>query len=301
MSIHYYDSTFESSIGYGNSKSAILSAISSKTCRSSGNANLGNAINNTLAKINAAGYSSGLPKILVILVGSTSLDNVYYASEYGRALGVTIIAVGIGSGYNNTQLLQAAYTQSNLIYVSSYPSITTLHSQLPNLLAHQYIDIALNSTLSGGVVRSASYPNYYRLPRDSTGKNYYYMTITFGSDPNLKPFEVLQSHYDPFPDKYSDCNCSQIYRTSIYNFEYYIAPVTGWTVAIKKDQTAIKFLYYTYFNIAGNNLTYNITVKNCSTNNCTEEIAAAKKIGSMNVDNFNGNGNSNNNGANSLT
>jgi len=186
MSINYYDATFDSSIGYGNSQAAILSRISSKTYRGSGSGNLGNAINNTISQINAAGFANGVPKLLVLLVGSSSLDDVYYASEYARAVGITIIAVGIGSGFTNSQLLQVAYTQSNLIYLSSYSAITTFHTQLPNVLAHQYTDIALNSTLSGGMVRNISYPNYYRLPRDSTGNSYYYMTITYGSDPTTQ-------------------------------------------------------------------------------------------------------------------
>jgi hypothetical protein len=80
MSIHYYDATFDSSVGFGSSKASILSAISSKSCRCTGNGNLGNAINNTISRINAAGYSNGIPKLLVILVGSSSLDNVYFAA-----------------------------------------------------------------------------------------------------------------------------------------------------------------------------------------------------------------------------
>ncbi len=52
-------------------------------------------------------------------------------------------------------------------------------------------------------------------------------------------------------------------------------------------------MYWTYIAIGGDNLSYNITIKNCSTNNCSEEIAAALKIGSLNVNNFNGNINDN--------
>lgn len=80
MSINYYDATFDNSVGYGNSKSTILSAISAKSCRCTGSGNLGNAINNTITKINAGGFSKGLPKILMLLIGSTSLDNVFYAA-----------------------------------------------------------------------------------------------------------------------------------------------------------------------------------------------------------------------------
>jgi hypothetical protein len=143
-------------------------------------------MNSTIAKINSAGFSNGLNKILVVIVGTTSSDNVYYSSEYARARGITLIAVAIGGGYSNSQLLQVAYTQSNLIYVSSYSVITTFHNQLPNVLTRQYMDIPLNSKLNGGFVRSVSNPNYYRLPRDSVTNRTYYMAVTFTTDPTLQ-------------------------------------------------------------------------------------------------------------------
>lgn len=186
MSINYFDAAFDASVGFGNSKSAILSAISSKTCRCSGNGNIGSAINNTITRINSAGFSNGMNKILVVFVGTTSSDNVYYSSEYARAFGITLIAVAIAGGYSNSQLLQVASTQSNLIYISSYAAVTTFHNQLPNVLARQYVDIPLNSKLTGGYVRTVSNPNYYRVPRDTVSNRTYYMAVTFANDPTLQ-------------------------------------------------------------------------------------------------------------------
>jgi hypothetical protein len=80
MSINYYDAAYDASINYGSSKSAILTAISTKSCRCSGNGNLGLAINNTVSRITAAGMANGVNKLLVVLVGSTSSDTVYYSS-----------------------------------------------------------------------------------------------------------------------------------------------------------------------------------------------------------------------------
>ena len=80
ISINYFDAAFDTSVSFGSSKSAIISAIASKTCRCSGNGNLGLAINSTIAKINAQGFSNGVNKILVVLVGTTSSDSVYYSS-----------------------------------------------------------------------------------------------------------------------------------------------------------------------------------------------------------------------------
>jgi hypothetical protein len=129
-----------------------------------------------------------------------------------------LVVLGIGGSYSNSQLLQVAYTQSNLIYLSSYASITNFHTQIPSILAQQYIDIPLNSKLSGGYVRNITNPNYYRLSRDTLTNKTYYMAVTFASDPTQQNLQVLHSHYDPFPNKYSDCNCTTSYRTSINTY-----------------------------------------------------------------------------------
>mgnify|MGYP002367806657 FL=1 len=218
MSIQYYDTAYDPSVTYGNSKASILSAISAKSCHCSTNGNLGNAINTTVAKINALNLPNGVPKIIVALVGSNSNDNVYFAAEYARSFGITIICLAIGSGYTNSQLLQASFTQSNLIYITTYVQLPSFYTLLPNILANQYIDIAVNSAVIGNVVMSVAKPNYYRVPRSNIANTYYLMTITHGTDPTVNGGQVYQSHYDPFPDQYSDCNCSVTYRTSIYTF-----------------------------------------------------------------------------------
>lgn len=190
MSIQYYDTTYDPSVIYGNSKASILSAIFGKSCRCSTSGNLGNAINTTVTKINALNLPNGVPKIIVALVGSNSNDNVYFASEYARSFGITIICLAIGSSYTNSQLLQASFTQSNLIYISTYAQLPSFYTLLPNILAKQYIDIAVNSAVIGNIVRSASNPNFYRVPRSNIANNYYLMTITYKTDPTVSDGQV---------------------------------------------------------------------------------------------------------------
>ncbi len=79
MSIHFYDSTYEPYIYYGNNRATILGMIASKPYRSRGTYT-GLAINASVARIGAANYPNGVPKILVILTDGGSYDNVYYAS-----------------------------------------------------------------------------------------------------------------------------------------------------------------------------------------------------------------------------
>lgn len=81
------------------------------------------AINATIAKIQAGSFKKGVPKIITILTDGGSGDSVVEASNYARSLGITILCVGIGSNYNNTQLLQIAGSQSNIVYLTDYSQL----------------------------------------------------------------------------------------------------------------------------------------------------------------------------------
>lgn len=125
MSIHYYDSTFDPSIYYGNNRAAILSMIQAKAYRGLGTYT-GSAINSSVNLINAANYPNGVPKLLVILTDGGSYDSVVQSADYARSLGITLFCVGIGANVNSAQLLQIAGTASNIVYISSYSSLSKL-------------------------------------------------------------------------------------------------------------------------------------------------------------------------------
>ena len=82
ISISYYDLNLQSSIDYNpaNTKVNIMVTNSAKACRCSGNSNLGASLNSTIAKIQANNFNSGISKIIVAIVGTTSLDDVQFAS-----------------------------------------------------------------------------------------------------------------------------------------------------------------------------------------------------------------------------
>lgn len=48
---------------------------------------------------------NGLPKIMAVMTDGFSHDDVFYASEYARSLGITMIAIGVGSNVDDSQLL----------------------------------------------------------------------------------------------------------------------------------------------------------------------------------------------------
>lgn len=60
---------------------------------------------------------------MVVMTDGFSFDNVLFASNFARSKGITMIAVGIGAGANDAQLLEIAQTQSNVIKVSSYADL----------------------------------------------------------------------------------------------------------------------------------------------------------------------------------
>jgi hypothetical protein len=75
MSIHFYDSTYDPYIAYGNNRATMLNMIQSKSYRA-GSTNTGLAINASVQTIKNANYPNGVPKILVILTDGVSYDSV---------------------------------------------------------------------------------------------------------------------------------------------------------------------------------------------------------------------------------
>lgn len=65
----------------------------------------GDAINQTVSRINAQNFPNGLPKILVILTDGGSTDSITGSVLNMVSKDIYPIAVGIGSGTNVTQLL----------------------------------------------------------------------------------------------------------------------------------------------------------------------------------------------------
>lgn len=79
MSVRFFDLSLDNLVGQNsaNTQGSILSAISGHSCRCSLSTNLGSSLNATVNAINARSLPKGVPKIIVLIVGSTSLDNVY--------------------------------------------------------------------------------------------------------------------------------------------------------------------------------------------------------------------------------
>lgn len=167
-------------------------------------------------------------------------------------------------------MLQVASTSSNLLYVPNYASMPNFHTTFSNFLNKQFVDVLAGTSLVGSVVRVPSNPNYYRIPR-SIGGIYHKVTLTYETDPSLGNAQVYTSHYDPFPDQLSNCNCTEGYRTSIYTYEYYFPERATETVPVKQNLTTTQLSTHSFMTVAGTNLRYTISVTTCPTLNCITE------------------------------
>lgn len=183
MSIHFFDSTFDPYIYYGNNRATILNMIQSKAYRGAGTAT-GNAINSSVALIKNKNFPNGVPKVLVILTDGGSYDSVIEAANNARKNGIMLFCVGIGSNVNTAQLIQIAGSTSNIVYISSYSSLTNLVNLIENYFCKQIIDVNLGDFIFGNKVRVPTSPSYFRVARSSNATQYYKLTVNYESDPS---------------------------------------------------------------------------------------------------------------------
>ena len=116
------------------------------------------------------------------------------------------------------------------------------------------------------------------------------MDIYFEDDPIEHNQSVHESQIDPFPDEYTEYETSEYYeifyepRTSLQqdgapvvssNFVpkkvYFIEPENEAEITIKKNQTGTFNASVSYVSVSGDNLGFNISLKRCSTNLCSQE------------------------------
>jgi hypothetical protein len=181
--------------------------LASKSYRGQGTYT-GKAINASIAKINSGNFLNGVPKILVILTDGGSRDSVVEAANYARSFGIILFCVGIGANVNNAQLLQIASTQSNIINIQSYSTLSQLVSLISNYFCKQILMININQTIYGNVVRVPTSPSYFMVQRSNSSNQYYQLSISYQTDPILSQESITESHYDPFPDNFSQYTLS---------------------------------------------------------------------------------------------
>ena len=97
-----------------------------------------------------------------------------------------------------------AGTQSNVLYITAYNTLEKLAYLIENYFCKQIVDINLYDVIYGNVVRVTTSPNYYRVARSTNATEYYQLKITYLVDPSTTDEQVRESHFDPFPDNFSE-------------------------------------------------------------------------------------------------
>ena len=104
MSVHFYDAAFDPFLGYNNSKAQLITGIRSKTYRAGGTYT-GLSLKSAVDQIMASNLDQGVNKILIVVTDGQSYDQVVTSANYARSQKITVIAVGVGPGVNDTQML----------------------------------------------------------------------------------------------------------------------------------------------------------------------------------------------------
>ena len=178
--------------------------------------------------------------------------------------------MGIGGNINTAQLVQIAGSTSNIVYISSYSSLTALVSLIENYFCKQIIDVNLNSFIYGNQVRVPSSPSYFRVQRSYNASQYFMLSIIYKTDPSVGGEMARESHFDPFPDNFSEFASTKTYRTGVLTKQYFIAPVSSEAIPIKKNYYLNQTPDRSYVSIAGTGLNFNISLTTCATPSCTD-------------------------------
>ncbi len=167
ISVNFYDAAFDPLVNYNNTKSQLITAIKSKSYRAGGTYT-GKALKSAVDKILTSNLADGINKILIVITDGQSYDQVVTSAKYAVDNKIKVIAVGVGPGVNDTQMLEIAQSPTNFIKVSSFVELTKLAKYIGNFLCKQVIDLKLNSTSTGHSVKVPSSPTYFKVEKSLT-------------------------------------------------------------------------------------------------------------------------------------
>lgn len=138
MSVNFYDAAFDPFVNYNNTKAQLITAIKAKTYRAGGTYT-GRALKSAADNILKSNLGDGVNKILIVITDGQSYDQVVTSAKYAVENKITVIAVGVGPGVNDTQMLEIAQSPTNVIKVSSFVELTKLAKYIGNFLCKQVI------------------------------------------------------------------------------------------------------------------------------------------------------------------
>ncbi|XP_066300013.1 collagen alpha-3(VI) chain-like [Branchiostoma lanceolatum] len=83
-----------------------------------------------------AGARDGYPDILVVVTDGVSQDDVVTPAEAARKEGITVFAVGIGSGVDYATLLQIAGISDRILQIDNFVDLTSASQTLPDYVCN---------------------------------------------------------------------------------------------------------------------------------------------------------------------
>ncbi|CAH1241297.1 COL6A3 [Branchiostoma lanceolatum] len=83
-----------------------------------------------------AGARDGYPDILVVVTDGVSQDDVVAPAEAARKEGITVFAVGIGSGVDYATLLQIAGISDRILQIDNFVDLTSASQTLPDYVCN---------------------------------------------------------------------------------------------------------------------------------------------------------------------
>lgn len=93
---------------------------------------VGEALKLTETHLFGSKHHDSYQRILVVIMGSTSEDDVFLAAEMLKANAVRVFCVGVGNHYVRTQIdgIASQPSSDNILTAVTYPSLSTLTQKL---------------------------------------------------------------------------------------------------------------------------------------------------------------------------
>lgn len=114
----------------------INNAIDSAIYPGGKTAAVGEALKTVKAQLYGSKHHDSYRRILVVIIGSTSADDVFLGAELLKANKVRVLCVGVGNQYERHQMdgIASEPTADNVLTVASYPGLPSLAQTLVDII-----------------------------------------------------------------------------------------------------------------------------------------------------------------------
>ncbi|XP_078584665.1 IgGFc-binding protein-like [Branchiostoma floridae x Branchiostoma japonicum] len=155
FALHEHDNVFELKAGINNIRHIGLGTATGAALGFAGDVVLSGA----------HGARPGVPKIVVLITASGSEDDMALAAQTLHSRGVTVHAIGVGSGLSPAQLQQVASSPVYASTVIDFSGLGSLKEVLPETLCQNAADV-INSWLASTTSKPTTKPTTTSRPDD---------------------------------------------------------------------------------------------------------------------------------------